>query len=132
MVYVIDSTYNTKLTLTLPEGYAITSIDVNNKTIYIGTTNIMDGEGRMFTWGGTTSMWDNDFGCDSIGILALKKYKSSVAIINTKGKLAEFNGSGFTELGILPIYTEDMDWGDNMAYRKVANRGMFVDDKKYI
>jgi hypothetical protein len=128
-VYLINTSWAIAITLTIPTSYYVTSIDVNGNVAYIGTRHISRGEAKLFTWDGTTTSASNLYGCDTYEIYSVKKYGNSVACMLSDGRLVRFNGGGFEELAVLPIYNKkDLMWGDggtNFSLN-VCNKGMCV------
>lgn len=120
--------------LVLPSDYNVTSICSNNNTVYIATRHISNGEAKLFLWDGTSASHNGSFGVGTYEISSCKKYKSSCALITSRGQLLQFNGGGFTELGNLPVYYSDRDWGNSLNdHDNISNRGMVVDvDKIYL
>lgn len=127
-VKMVDSTWTVTKTLTLPKGYQITTMDVNNNTAYIGTRHTANGEAKVFIWDGTSTGHNGSFGVGSFEVFALRAYQQSCAIITSAGELKQFNGGGFTRLALLPVYYDNKSWADPLNdHSKISNRGMAVD-----
>lgn len=127
LVKLVDTTWVVGLTLTLPAQYQVTSLDVNNNSIAIGTRNIAGGEAKLFIWDGSSSAYSGSYGVKTTEIFSVKSYGSSFALVTSKGKLLQFNGGGFTELGSLPVAYFNANWADaSNDHSGVSNRGMVV------
>lgn len=128
-VQMINTSWVSFRTLTLPVQYSITSIAVNDSVVYIGTRHKTNGEAKLFVWDGETTAYNNEFGVDTFEISSVKKYAGSCALITSLGYLLQFNGGGFTELARLPL--QNRNWGDAATPQlKVSNRGMVVEKEK--
>lgn len=124
----VNTSWAVAQTLTLPDDYIVLSIATNGNYAYIATRHEENGEAVLFLWTGINTTNDGSFGVGTYGIQAVRKYQSSVAIMDTLGRLQAFNGSGFTELASLPVYYTRANWGDaNNDYANIYNRGMVVD-----
>lgn len=127
-VYRYNTSWALAQTLTLPTDFRVMSIAVNGNYAYIATRHVSNGEAMVFLWNGVNTTNDGSFGVDTFGINSIKKYGSSVALVDSLGRLLQFNGSGFTMLGALPVYYSRGDWSDaNNDYGGLDNRGMVVD-----
>ena len=124
----VNSSWAVAVTLTLPADYAVTSMDTNGNYAYIATRHIENGEAMMFIWTGVNTTNDGSYGAGTYEISSLRKYSSSVALVNSLGQLLQFNGSGFTELASLPVYFTRSSWADaSNNNNNIGNRGMVVD-----
>lgn len=124
--------YNTSwtkvTTLVLPSVYKISSIVCNGTVAYIGTRHDASGEARLFLWDGNGTTASESYGVDAFEIASVKAYESSVVCLTSDGRLLRFNGGGFDQMAVLPVYTTDFDWSNDLNdYSRVANRGMIVD-----
>lgn len=136
LVKMIDISWTLTKTLTLPADYEVTAIDTNGSTAYIGTRHKYGGEGRLFTWDGSSSAWNSSYGVDATEISAIRKYGASCVLFTSKGQLLQFNGSSFTTLANFPAFydkdTVDLSNAQN-NHDNVSNRGLYVDkDNIYI
>lgn len=130
-ILMIDTSWVTTRTLTIPSSYTIDSIAVNNNICYIATRHIAGLEAKLFVWDGTSTAWSGNYGVNTFEISSVKKYGGSVALITSKGKLLQFNGGGFDELAQLPIAFSDNIWGDTTNNNSVISScGMVVDGEK--
>jgi len=135
LVKMINTSWVLVKTLTIPSEYTITSIDTNGNTVYIGTKHNSNGEAKLFLWDGSSTAWNSAYGVNATGIMSVKKYGSSCAVVTTKGQLLQFNGSSFTVLGNLPpyYYKDSVEWAGYGYFDTISNRGMYVDgDRIYI
>ena len=133
LVKMVNTAWGLVKTLTLPTDYTITSIETNGSTVYIGTRHEANGEAKLFTWDGSSTAWNAQYGVDSVEIQSIRKYGASCALITNKGQLLQFNGSSFTVLGNLPVFydKDTVEWGDSVNdHSTVSNRGMYVDKEK--
>jgi len=124
----VNSSWAVAVTLELPTGYIVTSIATNGAYAYIATRHKENGEALMFLWTGINATNDGAYGVGTYGIQSVRKYQSSVVLMDSLGRLLHFNGSGFTELAGLPTYYQRVTWGDaNNDYSNIYNRGMVID-----
>lgn len=129
-VYLIDTSWVTNVILTLPAQYQVTCIAVNNGIAAIGTRHTSGGEGKMFLWDGNSSAHNGIYGVNTHEVSSIRKYLSSFALITTSGQLLQFNGGGFTELGVLPVFNMKVNWSDAQNdHSNVSCTGMVVDNK---
>lgn len=134
-VKMINTSLALVKTLTIPDAYEITSIETNGNTVYIGTRHLGNGEGKLFLWDGSSTAWNSAYGVNASGVMSIRKYGATCALITTKGQLLQFNGSSFTVLGNLPPYyfKDSVEWAGYGSHDRVSNRGMYVDgDRIYI
>jgi len=131
-VYMIDTSWVLTKTLTLPAEYEVTSLDTNGSVVYIGTRHIAKGEGKLFTWDGSSSAWNGSYGANAVEISSVRKYGASCALVTSKGQLLQFNGSSFSVLGNFPIYylNNSVNEDSQNDHSFVSNRGIYVDDNK--
>lgn len=133
LVKMVNTAWVLVKTLTLPTDYTITAIETNGSTVYIGTRHEGNGEAKLFTWDGSSTAWNAQYGVDSVEIQSIRKYGASCVLITNKGQLLQFNGSSFTVLGNLPIFydKDTVEWGDSANdHSTVSNRGIYVDKEK--
>lgn len=129
-VYLIDTSWVLNVTLTLPAQYQVTAIAVNNSIAAIATRHISGGEAKMFLWDGNSSAHNGIYGVDTHEIFSVRKYLSSFALITSNGQLLQFNGGGFTELGVLPVFGMKVNWADTANdHDRVSCTAMVVDEK---
>jgi hypothetical protein len=124
----VNTSWTVAVTLTLPADFVVQSIATNGNYAYIATRHEENGEAMMFIWTGINTTNDGSYGVGTYGIGSIRKYSSSVVIMDSLGRLLQFNGSGFTELAALPVYYTRANWGDpSNDYSGIRNRGMVVD-----
>lgn len=121
--WVVDSTV-----LTLPSEYEVFSMASNGSQLYIATRNKSGGDAKMFTLNTIATSADYSYSAGTFEIMSVKRFKSSVVIINSLGQVMRFNGGGFDELAALPIYATGIEWNDALNdYSTVSNRAMWCD-----
>jgi len=127
--WVVDSTE-----LTLPSEYEVFSMASNGSQLFIATRNKSGGDAKMFVLSTIATSADYSYSAGTFEIMSVKRFKSSVVIINALGQLMRFNGGGFDELASLPIYATGTEWNDALNdYSTVSNRAMWCDgDLVYI
>lgn len=123
--------------LTIPAQYIITCIRTVGSTIYVGTRHKYGGEAKLFLWTGSGLNNNAEYGCGADWIYSMVEYKSSVAVITSKGQLRRFSGGGFEDLAQLPVYATPYSWtsiaADTSLVGKVSSRGMCVSgDRVYM
>lgn len=128
VVKLVDTTWTVDATLTLPNEYKVSSVVSNGSVGYIGTRHEYSGEARLFLWDGVTSASSESYGIENYEIASLKTGFSSVIAFSSDGRLHNFNGGGFEEIAVLPVYMADEVYGDdNNDYTTINNRGLVVD-----
>ena len=127
-VQLVDTSWASVKSMVIPSQHIISSLDVNNNVIYIGTLHHEKSEAKLFVWDGRTTAFNSCYGVSAPRILAVRRYKGSVAVLTSKGKLLQFNGGGFTELAQLPV--GNFDWNLRSSYNVVTHGGMMVDNEK--
>lgn len=127
--WVVNSTI-----LTLPSEYEVFSMVSSGNQLFIATRNKSGGDAKMYVVNSIKTSADSVFSAGTFEIMSVKRFKSSVVIINSLGQLMRFNGGGFDELGALPIYATGIEWADALNdYSVVSNRAMVTDgDLVYI
>lgn len=124
----INTSWAVAQTLTLPTEYIVTSIETIGSYAYIATQNRKGGDAKLFLWTGINTTNDGSYSVNAWSILSIKKYGSTVAAVDSTGRLSLFSGSGFTELASFPPKYRNIYWGDaSDAYTFLRNRGMVVD-----
>jgi len=127
-VQLVNTSWSSVVTLTIPNIYAVTSVCANGSRAYIGTRHKANGEARMFLWDGVSTAADQSYPCGSFEISSIKPYGSSVVALTSSGQLLRFNGGGFEELAQLPPYITQREWANaSNEYSRVSNRGLDVD-----
>ena len=125
----VDSSYatGTLSQLTLSAEYEVLDIVYNNNLVGIGTrlassSNGQDKEAGLFIWDGAGTSANAMYTIGADSVVSVVAYKSSFAILTSKGKLLYFNGGGFDELASLPVFYKDL-WGD---FANVLGRGTMM------
>ncbi len=128
IVKLVNTSWATAVTLTLPVDYAVTSVTSNGDVGYIATRHKAGGEGKMFIWDGTSTSADASYAFGGTEMYSVKEYGSSVSGINSLGQLLRFNGGGFDVLASLPVYYIGADWSDDQNdHARVSDKGLAVD-----
>lgn len=127
--WVVNST-----ALTLPLEYEVFSMVSVGDQLFIATRSKSGGDAKMFVVNSIKTTIDYSYSAGTFEIMSVKRFKSSVVIINSLGQLMRFNGGGFDELASLPIYATGIEWSNaNNDYSTVSNRAMWTDgDLVYI
>jgi len=127
-VSLINTSYVTTQTLTLPTEFQVTTIRAVNNYIYIGTKNLNGGNAKIFVWNGDSSLFDYECEVGAPWVFSMTPYLSTVAVITSQGQLGIVNGTNFQELASLPVYYKPhARWqgsGGLTLNGKVFNRGM--------
>jgi hypothetical protein len=127
-VLLINTSYTTTQTLTLPTEYQVTTIRCVNNYIYIGTKNLNGGNAKIFVWNGDSTLFDYECEVGAPWVFSMTPYLSTVAAITSQGQLGIVNGTNFQELAGLPVYYKPhARWqgsGGLTLNGKVFNRGM--------
>ena len=127
-VDLVNTSWSVTQTLVLPAQYKVSSMFSSGSIAYIGTRHDTSGEARVFLWDGTGGSATESYGIEAFEIAAMVGYSSSVALISSDGRLLRFNGGGFEELAVWPVYPSPFDWSsDNNDYSRAANRGLVSD-----
>lgn len=114
--------------LTLPANYQVSSMASRGQSLYIGTRNKSGGEAKMFVVSTIQAAPDYAYGIGTFEIPSLFPFKSSVACIDSLGRINLFTGGGFQEVASLPIYASAYEWCDAQNdYSTVSNRATSVD-----
>lgn len=104
-----DDTYANTTDLVLPQNFVITGTAFSNLQMGVVTRQGKNrGDAYFFLWDGSTSEADNGYPIDDPYILALRAYNSSWILITSGGELLYFNGGGFEQKGVLPIFDRDI------------------------
>ena len=114
--------------LTLPNEYNVSSMASSGTQLFIGTRSKSGSDAKLFVINNIQVGVDSAYSAGTFEIFSVKRFKDTVCVIDTMGRLSAFNGGGLRELATLPIYIEDMEWADSQNdYSKVANRAMVTD-----
>lgn len=125
-VKLLDTTYSTTVTLTIPTDYEINGLCYSNNNMAVAAmlsdvTGGQNQEAYLFIWDGSTASANRGFGVGSDMIMGLTAYKSSWVILTRAGELKYFNGGGFDLLATMPFAYRNTTWGD------ATNRDMIGD-----
>lgn len=114
--------------LTLPIDFQVSSMASRGSSLYIGTRSKSGAEALMFTISTISSSATTAYGVGTFEIPSLFPFKSTVACIDSLGRLLQFTGGGFEELASLPIYATPFEWCDaSNDYSTVSNRATSTD-----
>lgn len=114
--------------LTLPTEYEVFSMVSVGDQLFIATRNKSGGDAKVFVINTIKTSIDYSYSAGTFEIMSVKRFKSSVVIINSLGQIMRFNGGGFDELASLPIYATGIEWNDALNdYSTVSNRAMWCD-----
>ena len=61
----------------------------------------------LYIWNGTTTMAQNSYEVNAAEIFDVCVWNSSVVLTTSGGELLQFNGGGFRQLAVFPIYNKD-------------------------
>lgn len=108
--------------LTISSDYEVVDIAYNNALSCIITRMSQTAVGQnknsgVFIWDGSASSANYMFDSGSDTCISITPYKSSFVILTRSGRLLYFNGGGFDEIGVFPVYTQDMEWANFLAYQ---------------
>ena len=117
-VQLLDTTYATTVTLTVPSDFEIVGLSYSNAqmgviTMMSDTAAGQNQEAFFFVWDGASTSAGRGYPMGSDTILALVPYKSSWVILTRTGELLYFNGGGFETLATLPFAVKNTTWGDS-------------------
>ncbi len=129
-VLLYDTSHTLQKTITLPSNFEVRWIRYNHNRIYIGTKNKNGGDAMMFVCSDITSSSAADsWPVPANWIFSGIPYKSSIAVMTSRGQLLWFNGGGWTELANLPVYNTTYSWFQGTGYvnGRMEQRGMATD-----
>lgn len=107
-IYSMDTSYavstSSTYTMQLPAEYEVTWMRSYSNGILIGTIHRFGGEALVFDWDGVTeNKWKRAYKVNAQGALAGYIINDIAIIMNSNAELMQFTGSGFKEIGRLPI-----------------------------
>ena len=127
----INSSHADTTNLILPSEYEVIKIAYNNNRVGFLTrltNNNAVKDSLFFVWDGSSAEADGGYAIGSPQGVAVIPYKSSFVVVNGKGQLLYFNGSGFDELDQLPIDLYDPTEPDSLNnLLTVSNMNILVD-----
>jgi len=131
MVHTVDSSDNVSNSrLTFTKDYQVVWIRESGDNVWIGCKNIRSGNAKVFLWDGFSENFNA--GYDIIG----KECYAGVIkdgipyTVNKAGELLVFDGSGFSPIGIFPVFSErNKELGVVPA---VQRNGMVVSDSEIL
>lgn len=107
------STTSTGPNMVVPRAYDVTGIAYSNYRVGIATEHESGGQAMFFTWDGASSSANTGTPVNAPIILGVCAYKSSWAILTSRGQILYFNGGGWDVLADLPPYYFDTVWKEN-------------------
>lgn len=119
-------------------GASISMLKASGNTLWIGTVSTSGNSpvnGWVYEWDGITqNTYINRYKIDSAGVVAgvVRTSDQTPFILDTKGRLMQFNGAGFTEVARLPIDIELDDATEETNSRFVHPNGMIERDGKIL
>jgi len=114
--------------LTLPNEYNVSSMASNGTQLFIATRSKSGGDAKLFVVGNIQVGIDSAYSAGTFEIMSLKRFKDSIAAVNSLGQLQRFNGGGFDELAVLPVFATNIEWADAQNdYSTLSNRAMVAD-----
>lgn len=119
VVYLINTSHSTTVTLTIPADYEIVDIKYSNNKVGIITklSTVAVGQNQeafFFVWDGAATSANNGFPVGTNEIASIEAYKGSWVILTKSGQLLYFNGGGFQEIAIFPFFSKDRIWDTSM------------------
>ena len=128
VVDLINTSWALVRTLTLPNQYQVSTMVSNGSFAFIGTRHVAGGEARLFIWDGNGTSATESYGIENYEIASSSAHGSSIFGASADGRMLRFNGGGFDEISVLPIFMEDLPWGsETNDHSTISNRGMSVD-----
>ena len=110
----------------LPAEFRIRWIETFKEGTWIGTKHLEGGEAKVFFWDESAENYNGGYGVKSLISFAGIIKDGICYTVNQAGQLLGFDGSGFKEVAVFPIYQRDATWSDN----SVRRHGMAIIDEK--
>lgn len=132
-MHIIDKNNNVRIArVILPNDFEITWIRSNYEGTWIGARNKFGREGKVFFWDEYAENYNRAYVVKSDIAFSGVMKDGVLFIINGEGQLLQFNGAGFTEKAVLPIFGQaNKRWDDGTAPRSLVHRnGMTVIEEK--
>lgn len=129
-VKLYDKNHTLQTTIVIPSTYQVRWLRYNHNRLYIGTKNTSGGDAVMFVCSDSTSTSAADaWPVAANWLFSGIAYKSSIAVMTSRGQLLWFNGGGWDELGNLPVYYTTYSWFQGQGYvnGRMEQRGMKTD-----
>lgn len=114
-------------------GYCISFLDASNDNVWIGLTDTIGtgkGETFVYRWDGETQDTPTAvYKVNARGILSGIIKDGTPILVDTNGRLLQFNGGGFTEIDRFPLDSEEVWYnaGRNYNDRAIHPKGMVYD-----
>lgn len=117
--------------LTIPDEYVITGLRWRQNNLYIATRTRSTANAKMFIWNGAGTTAQYAYGVNADWIYSMAEFDSAIYCITSGAQLLRFNGGGFDEKAVLPVYNTQFSWvtttSNSSLVGRVANRGMQAD-----
>lgn len=115
VVYLINTSHTTQVTLTLPTDYQVVDIVFSGSKLGIITklSTTADGQNQdafFYTWDGNSGNANSGVPVNVNEIVAITAYKGSWVILSKTGQVLYFNGGGFDEIARFPFFPKDRIW----------------------
>lgn len=126
----INTSHVDTINLSLPTEYKVSRIVYNNNRVGITTYSTRtDTDSFFFVWDGASAE-ASGYSIKSPQALGIVAYKSSFLVLNSRGQLLYFNGSGFDILDTFPIGIVHEDENNNKM--SSGNIHMVVRDNDFV
>lgn len=117
--------------LTFAAEYNVIWIRSSSSMIYFGCRNKNGGRAKVFTWDGYSENFNQDYKINGSECFAGVIKDEICYTINERGELLAFNGGGFTQIAVLPVFNYDYNLSSNWALpRNIGRNGMAVQDNR--
>lgn len=118
--------------LRLPNEFQVIWIRSNYDGVWIGARNTIGGQAEAFFWDERSENYTFGFKLKSEMTFAGEIFEGILYTINGEGQLLKYNGAGFEEVAVFPVFevfNKILDDG-NLVKRCVQRNGMAVIDGK--
>jgi len=93
----ISATGSFTMDLKLGNEWVISMLEAGQNSLWIGLVNIENGKGLVFEWDGVTeNIYDRRIELEA-GVIAGVVFENIPMIVDARGRIMEYNGSGFVE-----------------------------------
>lgn len=136
LLHTVDKYSNVKNSrVILPTEFEITWIYSNYDGTWIGARNKFNREGNVFFWDEYSENYNRKYGVKSDISFACIIKDGIPYIVNGEGQLLKFNGSGFEEVAVFPVFRQvNKRWNDAVAARQLIQKNgiAIIEDKIHI
>lgn len=128
-VKLYNTSHSLVTTLTLNSDYTVTCMVYRQNYLYIGTQSVSNGKAKLFVWNGAGTSAQAEYSVDSNRIFSITEYGSTFAIVTNSGELLLWNGGGFDQIAVFPVYNSPYEWDNrtDTLLGKVHMNGMIAD-----